>query len=134
MIEEDKSETKNGLMEHNRDLRRQGYTQDKRAQAIGRDLRTIQRWDRSDGKTMPGQSSEDFCRRGIHHWVTGILSNRTPFGTAEGRGEPEGYFVNMGKRKTCRFCGVVEETTMVKGEGAITVSSSEWIRKKVSTS
>ena len=70
---------------------------------------------RLDMETMPGEPSEHFCDRGIHHWVPEILSNLTPFGTAEGREEPKGYFVNIGKKKTYRSCRAVAVTTMVKG-------------------
>ena len=71
----------------------------------------------------------NFCKRGLHLWAREALSSTTPFHDIGKNGRPSGYFMNVGKRRTCRSCGKTEESTMVKGEGEQAVPTSEGTRR-----
>jgi hypothetical protein len=61
-----------------------------------------------------GQAVRDLCVRGAHLWVKETLSSRTSFKAKDSKRQPAGYFVHLGKMKTCRYCGKTESSTMVK--------------------
>ena len=76
-----------------------------------------------------GQSIRDFCARGAHIWVKETLSSLTSFGAKDSQRQPAGYFVNVGKRKTCRYCGeIAPPPPMVKGDGEEVIPSDFGIR------
>ena len=94
------------------------------------DRSTIQRLLR---RRPPGQAPRDFCKRGLHLWERETLSSMTPFHDIGKNGRPAGYFMNVGKRRTCGRCLKTEESTMVKGEGEQAVPTSEGIRRPIAT-
>ena len=75
------------------------------------------------------EAPSNFCKRGLHLWERETLSSMTPFHDIGKNGRPAGYFMNVGKRRTCRSCGKTEESTMVKGEGEQAVPTSEGTRR-----
>ena len=77
------------------------------------------------------EAPSNFCKRGLHLWERETLSSMTPFHDIGKNGRPSGYFMNVGKRRTCRSCGKTEESTMVKGEGEQAIPTSEGIRKPI---
>ena len=80
-------------------------------------------------KRPPGQAVRGLCGRGAHIWVKETLSSLTSFDAKDSQRQPAGYFVNVGKRKTCRYCDKTEVLRpMVKGEGEETIPTSEGIR------
>lgn len=77
-----------------------------------------------------GQAVRDLCARGAHIWVRETLSSLTSFGAKDSQRQPAGYFVNVGKRKTCRYCGeIAVSPPMVKGDGEVAIPSAFGIRE-----
>ena len=91
------------------------------------DRTTVQQWLR---KRPAGQTSKYLCARGLHSWVRETLSRLTSFGAKDSQRQPAGYFVNVGKRKTCGYCGeIAVSPPMVKGDGEIAIPSAFGIRE-----
>ena len=103
-------------------LRRQGYNQRQRGEELGRDERTIRRWDAEDREKLTDpatplqQEAWEMCSQGNHEWMTsvaGMQRYRDQAFSAQVIREAtdaEGM-VTARHIKTCYFCKHKEEWT-----------------------